>query len=58
MPDNTSENVAVQEYTALKTLTMKVNGNNVTLKFSRERNDAVSNVIKKILLECYIKKKL
>lgn len=56
MIDN--DNFVVQEYMTSKTITMTVNGNNVTLKFSPERNDAVSNIIKKILLECYIKRKL
>ena len=58
MPDNANDNLAVQECTVSKTITMKVNGNNVTLKFSSERNDVVCNHIKKILLESYIKKRL
>ena len=58
MPDNTNGNEVVRENIASKTITMKVNGNNVSLKFSSERNDSVSKLIKKILLECYIKRKL
>jgi hypothetical protein len=54
MPDSANDNLFVLEFTTSKTLTMKVNGNNVTLKFSHERNDVVCNQIKKILLASYI----
>lgn len=57
MPDSVNENLAVQECTTSKTLTMKINGNNVTLKFSPERNDVVCNQVKKILLSSYINRK-
>ncbi len=58
MPDSANDILAVQECTAPKTLTMKINGNNVTLKFSSERNDVVFNQIKKILLVSYINRKM
>lgn len=58
MSDIANDNLATQEYATPRTLTMKVNGNNVTLKFSAERNDVVCNQIKKILLKSYIYKKL
>ena len=57
MPDSANDNLAVQECTAPRTLTMKVNGNNVTLRFSLERNDEVSKQVKKILLASYINRK-
>ena len=57
MPDNVNDNLVVQGYTASKALTMKINGNNVTLKFCPKRNDVVCGQIKKILLASYINRK-
>ena len=54
MPGSMNNNLAVQECAVSQTITMKVNGNNVTLKFSPERNDAVCKQVKKILLASYI----
>lgn len=58
MSDNVINSLPILEGVVPQALIMKVNGNNVTLTFSPERNDAVSNQIKKILLESYINKKL
>lgn len=58
MPDDVNDNLAVQECKDPKTLSMKINGNNVTLKFSSKRNDEVSKQVKQILIESYINRKL
>jgi hypothetical protein len=58
MADNPKESLPIREDADSKSLAMKINGHNVTLTFSSERNDKVSNQIKQILLESYINKKL
>ena len=41
MPESTNDIIAVQECTTPKTLTMKIKGNNVILKFSSKKNDMI-----------------
>lgn len=58
MTNNLKDSLFIKEVIVSQTLTVKVNGHNVTLTFSPNRNDVVSNQIKKILLDSYIHKKL
>ncbi|PKM90815.1 MAG: hypothetical protein CVU87_01205 [Firmicutes bacterium HGW-Firmicutes-12] len=54
--DNIKDSSSLQEEAISRSLIMKVNGHNVTHTFSTERNDEVSNHVKKILLASYINK--